>query len=332
MPIFRCDYKVVGDLVLPTDKTDLQFVTHKDFTMVFRNGEVNEEGHTIDLLTTMIGPATSIDSAEKEFRSVLTECLDLLTFSTHSRFKIVQPIRLVEWEEWKKKRNFIAFHKTEACYPPDPELVDKFVDTLLELERCEPLNFTKTALKYFRYGLLDEQPEDQHMRLWLALEIIAENLKEKESIPILCPVCESVLRCDACGVEPMRVPMAKQAIENLIWRVMGEKGKTVARRQFETRNGLMHGRSVNSIEKKAKMRMSDLANELGYITWNAIMSTFTLKEDVLLNFGHRGGDFTNKYLIMSVHGYFEYTGDTPHPDEDSIPNVNISLQTSFRTE
>lgn len=332
MPVFRCDFKVVGDLVLPSDIADLQFVTHKDFTIMFRNGAVNEDGHTIDLFTTIIGPATSLDSAEKKLRSVLAECLDLLTFTTHSRFKIVFPIRLIEWDEGKKERNFRAFHTVDACYPPDPEFIGEFLRSLVELEQSEPPNFTKAALKYFRYGLLDEQPEDQHMRLWLALEIIAENLKEKESIPIVCPACESALKCDECGTEPTRVPMAKQAIEQLIFRFASEKGKAVAKRQFETRNGLMHGRSVRSIETKLKMDMSSLVNELGFITWHAIMSTFPFKKDVQLNFGHRGGDFANKYLIMSMHGFFKHTGDTPHPSEDKIPNVEISMQTSFRPE
>lgn len=82
MPIFRCDFKVGGDLILPSDIADLQFVTHKYFTIIFKNGDVNEDGHTIDLFTTVIGPATSLDGAEKELRHVLTECLDLLTFTT----------------------------------------------------------------------------------------------------------------------------------------------------------------------------------------------------------------------------------------------------------
>lgn len=200
------------------------------------------------------------------------------------------------------------------------------------MEQSEPPNFTKRALKYFRYGLLDEHPEDQHMHLWLALEIIAENLKEKESIPIVCPTCDTALKCDECGTEPTRIPMAKQAIEQLIFRTVGKEGKTVAKRQFETRNGLMHGRSVRSIVSKVNMEMANIVNELGFITWSAINSTFTFKKDVQLIFGHRGGDFTNKYLITSMRGSFEHTGNTPHPSEDKIPKVKISMKTNFKPE
>jgi hypothetical protein len=98
------------------------------------------------------------------------------------------------------------------------------------------------ALKYFRYGLLDEQPEDQFMWLWLALEIVAENLKEKVRVPIACSACGANVKCAHCGDEPMRIPMAKQAIEQLIATVVDEKSiAEVAKRQFAARNGLMHG-------------------------------------------------------------------------------------------
>lgn len=329
MPVFRCDFKVVGDLVLPNSVDNFQFAARKEYSVIIQNGETNEDGHTEDLYISVIGPASSLENGQKELRDVLAECLDLLTFSTHSRFKIVFPIRLIEWEEGKKERNFLAFHTFDSSYPPDPEFVEEFIGSIVELERCDPPNYTKLALKYFRYGLLDLFPEDQHMRLWLALEIVAENLKDKDSVPIVCPSCQSALKCPECGTEPTRIPMAKQAIESIINKIIGKDGKDVAKRQFTVRNGLMHGRSVKSIESKLKIDMANLVNELAFIVWHAIMSTFTLREDTYLNFGHRDGDFTNKSLTLSVHGLIKHTEDTPHPSDDKFPNIKISLKTDF---
>jgi len=119
--------------------------------------------------------------------------------------------------------------------------------------------------------------------------------------------------------------MAKQAIEQIIYKVIGDEGRSVSKRQFITRNGLMHGRSISSIEKSTGMEISDLVNVLGYITWHAIFSSFEPKKDVQFQFGHRGGDFVNKYLTVSMLGSFAHQGDSPHPTEDKIPNVQISM-------
>ncbi len=70
MPTYRCEFEITGDLVL----------------------SANDEGHTIDMVASVTGSAESIDAAESELRGVLAEQLDLLTFTTHSRFKIERPI------------------------------------------------------------------------------------------------------------------------------------------------------------------------------------------------------------------------------------------------
>jgi len=44
-------------------------------------------------------------------------------------------------------------------------------------------------MKYFRYGLLEGSSEDRFVKFWHALEIIAENTKEKERVPIVCSEC-----------------------------------------------------------------------------------------------------------------------------------------------
>lgn len=328
MPTYRCEFEITGDLVLASNVGRLELDGSSGIT-TFRNGSANDEGHTVDMVASVIGSAESIDTAENELRGVLAEQLDLLTFTTHSRFKIERPIRAFEWEAHQEKRQFRAFHTVDSRHPPEPEFSSDFVATAKVLDNSNPPPFTRTALKYFRYGLLDPQPEDQFMRLWLALEIIAENLKDKEKVPIVCPVCGEALTCAACGVEPMRVPMAKQAIEGLISRIAGEHAKEVSKRQFKARNGLMHGRSVESIEKECKASIEKIVNELGTLAWHAIMSTIPLGDGPELHFGHRDGQFTNLTLVAAMLGEFKHQGDEPHPTDDKLPSVNIDLMTRF---
>lgn len=329
MPTFRCEFDVNADLVLSADLNGLQLNNDAGIKTTFRNGPKDSQGHATGLIVTVIAPSESIDTAQKDLRHILAEQLDLLSFVTQSGFKIVSPRRLFEWEDGMKARQFKAYFLSDARYPPGPELVLDYLDTVRELDQAKPPAFTRTALKYFRYGLLDPQLEDQFMRFWLALEIIAENVKEKISIPIACPVCNTPLRCAACGTEPTRVPWAKQAIEGLIAKIAGVSAQDIIKRQFKARNGLMHGRSSESIEKECNMPLAEIVNELEGLTWNAIMSTITLRDEAPLSFGHRNGEFTNKSLLTSVQGTYGYSGEELHPPDDRLPTIGVKMKTTF---
>lgn len=329
MPVYRCDFEVTGDLVLPSDVPSLELTTVSGYVITFKNGAFNDEGHATSLLVTIIGNAESIDIAQQKLRGELAEQLDLLTFGTHSRFQIEKPLRAIDWEAGQKERHFRAFLKLDGRYPPDPEFTNHYLETLRALAQADPPAYARTALKYFRYGLLDTQPEDQFMRLWLALEIIAENVKVTEPVPVGCPACGEPLRCSKCPTEPTRVPMAKQAIEQLIAGMAGDEAMGISRRQFIARNGLMHGRSVESIEAECKLSMPGLVDELGWIAWHAIMSTIPIGSGPPLHFGYRDGQFANLSLIASMEGTFKHTGYEPHPPDDKIPKVKITLLTRF---
>lgn len=331
MPKFRAEFDVKADVVLPEGVGELQLTTGPDSSIVFRNGPADRHGHASGLLAIVIAQSESIESATNDLRSHLAEQLDILAFATHSRFSIVEPKRLVEWDAGMKEREVRIFVTQDARYPPDPELRQTYISSVQALNNAPPLDFTRVALKYFRYGLLDEQAEDQFMRFWLALEVVAENVKEKEKVAITCPKCSSPLVCQQCGTAPTRVPMAKQAIEDLIAATAGKRAQVVAKRQFEARNGLMHGRSRESIEAKCKMPMPKLVNELGTIAWHSIMSTFPIVGETL-EFAHRGGEFSNLSMVAAAKLLFEHTGDGPHPKEEKIPSGKIDVRTFFGRE
>lgn len=331
MPKFRCEFKVSCDLVLSEEHDAFSIKGIDGNTYEFKNAPANDEGHVPYLIVIVYGESDSIDDAQEELRSCLAKQLDTFTFATHSRCEIDEPLRLVEWDAGKIDRHFKSFITTDARFPPEPNLSQEFLNTSSILDNADPPSFIRTALKYFRYGVLDSQPEDQFMRFWLALEVIAENMKKKEVVPIVCPECGSAMTCGTCGTQPTRTPMAKQAIELLSKRIIGEEWREVTKPLFIVRNGIIHGSSVLSIEKKSKQLISDSVNDLARLVWNAIRINIKLsdKEASRLVLGHRGGDFVNKHMVAALNGSFEHTGDTPHPDEKNIPDVKVSLITRF---
>jgi hypothetical protein len=329
MPIFRCDFDITGDLVLPPKVGRLNSETTAGISFAFTNGPSGADGHASGMKVTVIGPSESIETARDDLQDALANQLNLLTLVTQSRFKIVVPTRLMEWEPGQRRRTLKVFHASDPRHPPDPELESVFMDTVRTLDRVAPPPHVRTALKYFRYGLLYDQPEDQFMQLWLALEIIAENGKDPDPIPIVCEACKANMTCSACGDSPTRVPMAKQAIASLIGRIAGVDAPLVAKRQFKARNGLMHGRGRESIETECEMSLGDLVNELGVLAWHAIMAAIPLDGEVL-HLGHRDFAFAHVTMVAAINMVIEHNGDGPHPSDDQMPNPEFTLTTSFR--
>jgi hypothetical protein len=163
MPTFRCDFEVSGDLVLPLSLPVIE-LTQNNIAYTFKNGPPDSDGHPIHLVVSVIGPAESMDTAEKELGEALAERLHVLSFVTQSRFKISVPIRAIEWSPGPGSRQLRPYWSQDARYPPDQIFVRSFIDTVSAIEQSDPPAFVRTAMKFFRYGLLDEAPQDQFMR------------------------------------------------------------------------------------------------------------------------------------------------------------------------
>lgn len=330
MPTFRADYIVTGDLVLPNGTEEIRSSPSDSLTIIFKNAPPDSEGHITSLIATVIGPAESIKEADEELRHTLAQHLDLLAFSTHSRFQIADCTRVIEWEAGKKHRFMKMFHTIDARYPSDPQLDQEQIDTIKVLEAAGIPSYTRIALKYFRYGLLDYSPEDQFMRLWLALEIIAENVKEQTRAAIPCPSCgKASLICQTCNTAPERRPMARQAIEFIINSISKEEGPEICKRQFTARNGLMHGRSSESIEKECKVPLADIVDELGALAWKAILHSIPQPSGRVV-FGHRDGNFVNGKLVAIADMSFDHTENADHPSERAIPSPKMSWKISLK--
>jgi hypothetical protein len=130
----------------------------------------------------------------------------------------------------------------------------------------------KKALRNFRYGLLEETPEDQFMRFWLSLEILAVNHPKDEPRPATrCRHCaENAVRAH-CGKPPPTMPSSKDAIIVLTKRIVGAQAESVYRKLFDVRNGLAHGKNLETVLAKSEVSWPQLLFVLARLVSDAIL-------------------------------------------------------------
>jgi hypothetical protein len=329
---YRADFYVKGSLALARGSDPLVIASKSpDFEIQFTNAPRDASGHVPGLIVHVTASADSLDGAAEQFRGLLAQQLDLLSFVTHCAFAIVRCLRVIEWEPHQKRRRMLVFQDFDPLDPPDPELTSEFADTVHALIQAGAEDYVLRALRSFRYGTIERQPEDQFQHFWHAIETIAEGSKTKTRIPIPCPKCQHDLFCRECNKSPMRRPMARQAIRELFAAIRENGGDEFYRDLVGTRDHLLHGRSPDSVEREIGYPLPVLVNEAGKAAWQAIMHSLPALEGSPA-FGHRDGNFVNLDLVMFPDMTFEYDGVAPRPSEDQIPKVQVTMKVTFKEE
>lgn len=330
MSIFRADFEVQTSAVLPDGSPPMVLRSYGgEFEIILSNAARDIEGHAPFLNVAVIGPCESLDIASTALRAILVAHLDVLTFVTHSRLQIIQCRRVLEWVAFQKSRMIKVMAKFEADYPPSPDLAAEFVNTANAIIEARPADFVRRALHYFRMGVLGRQPEDQFQQFWLVIETIAENRKDRTEIRLQCRKCAGTLRCEACDSAASRRPMAIEAIREIIKTLKPEGGVEQFDRLNAVRNQIIHARPIGSIERDLGCPLGDVVNEAAKIAWCAIEMAMPPTMEGEFHFGHMGGDFTYRELVVGSIMGFEHEGPDEHPAEDKIPGGIITLQTRF---
>jgi hypothetical protein len=327
MPLIRCDFHVATDLVLPVKAPDVTLRGPNNLTCKLHNGAVDKDGHVSELIAVVVAEVTSMDRAENELRGLLASQLDLFAFVVQSRFQILSPIRAIEWEPRLKKRHGRIFHEQDPYYPPAPDLAPEFGTSINQLNDATLPDYVRAALKLFRYGLLGRYPEDQFMYFWLAVEILAENSKGAEAIAIPCGKCGRPLVCE-CGAQVVRKPMPKDAINQLISNIgwPPEFSKPL----FDARNALMHGASVETVEKVTGESMAALMDTLGELCSRAIRALLPIPLDKTFHSMSREASFVAGRLLVAARFELEFDGNEDYPPESILAGAELSLITRFK--
>ena len=328
MPKFRADYNVKSTLVLHGSNQEL--ILSNDPLIIIKNDSADTTtGHVHGLDVQVVGDCESIDQAPNALRNLLAQKLDVLAFTTQSAFQIEQCYRVIEWEAHKKDRSMRALQRFDPLFPPEPNLIAEFTESAQRISDKVTDKHILRALRYFRYGLLGKQPEDQFQNFWLVLEVIGNGIKGDQPEPLICPECGANAQCAACSHVPQRTPIPKDAIKKLVEEVFPTDHQTAFKDLDKTRNGLLHGRLSESIEKELSIPFSDVVNAAGALAWHAIMRSLP-EFDQPLDMGQRDGNYVSIDLIAGPTLSIEHTEASEHPSENKIPKVEIKMDVSYR--
>jgi hypothetical protein len=325
MSVYRCDFDVETDLVLEPDSPLLTASAPSGHILQVWNQSADRHGHVPSIIISVTGEATSFEDASNEFRNILAAQLDVLSFVTHSRFRVTKTRRLVEWNDAQITRRFKVFSQLDARYPPHVGLNQPFLDSIAGFNVAP--TYVRKALRNFRYALLEDSPDDQFVRMWLALEILAVNLADHEPPPIVCRSCGVEAKCITCGASPPPMQSSKLSIENLTKKIVGRQAEAVYKRLFSVRNGLMHGKSSDSVEAAAGVTWGKIIEVLGHLTWDAIILAAKLPGKLPGPFAEFAGDFRKTTLLAGVLGTFDHSDGGLHPAETRIPDPILEILT-----
>jgi hypothetical protein len=192
-----------------------------------------------------------------------------------------------------------------------------------------PPTYVRRAMRYFRYGILSEQVGDQFQQFWLAIETIAEGRKRPTRIPFQCAKCGGQMACESCHDVPMRTPMSRQAIRDLINVTVRPDADQIYRDLVTVRDRLAHGGSVEGAAAKTGKTMAQLVEIGGHLAWYSIRASMD-QLDRSLPFGKIEKSLANCTMVVGPTGTFVCRDGVEYPEESDIPAVRIDMDTTFR--
>lgn len=216
--------------------------------------------------------APSLDHARDSADEHLIECMNILAFTTGSKFRLHRIRQIVDASpESTGMRSVLIWANSTDNEDPQPFLEEETVGTIQRLLEHEVPPAIKRAMRWYRLGINASSPDDQFTYFWFAVEIIAANQKSSEKVHDVCPRCRSPLYCEACNAHPSHKPYPKQAIRALMKAVDNKCDDETVDLLDKTRNSLMHGKTLEEIENMLPSQGEHIVDVLGRLVWKALI-------------------------------------------------------------
>lgn len=243
--------------------------------------------------------APTLDEAKSIAEDLLADCLNMLAFTTGSRFQRHRIRQIVDATESGKTgmRAVLMWADSIEYENPQPFLSEGTAQAIERLLEFDVSPAIRRAMRWYRLGVNETVPDDQFMSFWFSLEIVAEFEKSTEKVPDRCPKCQSPLYCESCETRPVHRPYPKQAIRALLKAVDKECDDATIELLDKTRNSLMHGSTLKEIEDSLPQPHEEIVDILGRLLWRALIHQFPQEMfDGTLKMG-----YPSTYVDRKVH-------------------------------
>jgi len=320
------DYEIETHLSI-SDGSRLVYVDPRGLFEVHLTNLRTDPGIDTPLLSAqVILAAEDEDAAVSQSREILKFFLDTLAFVSNTPFGIHQIVRVVDWSPGLSQRNCIQFKGFVGADLPIPALDQRLLETVRALHKTEIRPRLCRALKWFSQGVGSIYLDDQFQYFWFVLELVAELIKDPERVPDLCPKCRAALFCPSCQTTPTHRPFPKQAINQLIDRLVLDKPDEAFGRFLDVRNKLLHGEEIRDIETALSISMPDVVDEIGQVAWKALLYSFGSAVDGTRDF-LQVNSYTHKVLRYKCYLIVGAGADPDNPRVEDLPSIQISLIT-----
>lgn len=262
--------------------------------------------------------APNLDEAQEIAEERLADCLNMLALTVGAPFSRYRIRQIVDCTPDSGMRDVRFWGDAIDNEDPQPFLDEHLAKTIERLSELQIPPHLRRAMRWYRIGVNATVPDDQFQCFWFALEIMAESQKGQEKVPSNCPHCTSPLFCESCKTHPVHKRYQKQAIRALLASVDKECDDLMFKRLDKTRNGLMHGRTMQEIEKDQSEGEKHIVDILGNLVWKTLIYQFPHEWfDGSLSLG-----MPSTYVHRKLHGVAHMQTIIP---KDADGNLDLSF-------
>lgn len=320
------DYEVESHLSLLKNKSKLKYKDPNDLYEVhIKDLNVKPPIEKPLLSVQVILDSNSIDEVAGKSKDYLKFFLCVLSLITNNKFSIHRLVRVVDWTSGLSMRDCHQYHTSPDINIPFPVLDEKLIDSIHILMKNNISDELRRALKWFSRGVGASYLDEQFQYFWFALETMAENNKETAKVPDQCPKCNSALYCEICKETSTHKPYPKQAIEQLIKKVVKNDPEKICAMLSKVRHALLHGNDTDDVERSFSTDMSQLVDILGQTVWVTLLNSFQApSEGATLSF-LKTNTYSHRRLVTKVVMRVGGGSSKGEPDIEHIPLVQMEM-------
>lgn len=274
---FAANYKIESDCSVVTDDLVLR-INHPRGLYRVRIANIPRGEYTVPFLLSLhiYFDAPALEQAKEIADDLLADCLNMLAFTTGAKFRYQRTKSIVDVARGKAHgmTPILLWGDSIEYENPQPFLEEQNTQSIERLLKFELPPALRRAMRWYRFGINENVPDDQFMYFWFALEIIAEFQKSPDKVPDKCPHCHSPLYCESCKTHPAHKPYAKQAIHSLLRMVDKECDDAIIKQLEKARNSLMHGLTLKEIEASLPKPHEEIVDVLGRLVWKSLVFQF----------------------------------------------------------